>query len=79
MLTTASLAPVEIWRWQLEPDEEYPSHPHQAGVVETVNVTSGRMILVIDGTSTPSKPDRPPPSTATSRTPIAAQAPKPAT
>ena len=29
---------------------EYPSHPHQAGVVETVNVTAGRMILVIDGT-----------------------------
>jgi transcriptional regulator with XRE-family HTH domain len=50
MLTTAGPAPVEIWRWRLAPDEEYPSHPHQAGVVETVNVTSGRMILVIDGT-----------------------------
>lgn len=50
MLTTSGPAPVEVWRWQLEPDEEYPSHPHQAGVVETVSVNSGRMTLVVDGT-----------------------------
>ncbi|MFE5092602.1 helix-turn-helix domain-containing protein [Streptomyces sp. NPDC056638] len=50
MLTTSGPAPVEVWRWQLEPGEEYPSHPHQAGVVETVSVTSGRMTLVVDGT-----------------------------
>ncbi|MFE4539262.1 helix-turn-helix domain-containing protein [Streptomyces scopuliridis] len=50
MLTTSGPAPVEVWRWRLEPDEEYPSHPHQAGVVETVSVTSGRMTLVVDGT-----------------------------
>lgn len=49
MLTTSGAAPVEVWRWRLEPDEEYPSHPHQAGVVETVSVTSGRMTLVVDG------------------------------
>ncbi|GGZ25986.1 XRE family transcriptional regulator [Streptomyces nitrosporeus] len=49
MLTTSGPAPVEIWRWKLEPGEEYPSHPHQAGVVETVSVTSGRMVLVVDG------------------------------
>ncbi|MGG2464143.1 helix-turn-helix domain-containing protein [Streptomyces sp. RGM 3693] len=49
MLTTSGPAPVEVWRWQLEPDEEYPSHPHQAGVVETVSVTSGRMTLIVDG------------------------------
>lgn len=49
MLTTAGPAPVEVWRWRLEPDEEYASHPHQAGVVETVNVTAGRMTLVVDG------------------------------
>lgn len=49
MLTTSGTAPTEVWRWQLEPDEEYPSHPHQAGVVETVSVTSGRMTLVVDG------------------------------
>jgi transcriptional regulator with XRE-family HTH domain len=50
MLTTSGPAPVEVWRWRLEPDEEYPSHPHQAGVVETVSVTSGRMTLIVDGT-----------------------------
>ncbi|MER5183732.1 XRE family transcriptional regulator [Streptomyces sp. NPDC002896] len=50
MLTTSGPAPVEVWRWKLEPGEEYPSHPHQAGVVETVSVTSGRMTLLVDGT-----------------------------
>ncbi|SEN14467.1 helix-turn-helix domain-containing protein [Nonomuraea pusilla] len=49
MLTTPGPAPVEVWRWRLEPDEEYHSHPHQAGVVETVSVTAGRMTLVVDG------------------------------
>ncbi|MDX6351184.1 MAG: hypothetical protein QOF84_5974 [Streptomyces sp.] len=50
ILTTSGAAPVEVWRWQLEPGEEYPSHPHQAGVVETVNVTTGRMTLIVDST-----------------------------
>ena len=50
MLTTSGPTPVEVWRWNLEPDEEYPSHPHQAGVVETVSVTAGRMTLIVDGT-----------------------------
>ncbi|MGY5121463.1 helix-turn-helix domain-containing protein [Streptomyces sp. 900105755] len=49
MLTTSGPAPVEVWRWQLEPGEDYPSHPHQAGVVETVSVTAGRMTLIVDG------------------------------
>ncbi|MES4904275.1 MULTISPECIES: XRE family transcriptional regulator [unclassified Streptomyces] len=53
MLTTSGPAPVEVWRWRLEPGEEYPSHPHQAGVVETVSVTSGRMVLVVDGSEHP--------------------------
>ncbi|MGX1885358.1 helix-turn-helix domain-containing protein [Streptomyces sp. NPDC055287] len=50
MLTTSGPAPVEVWRWTLEPGEEYPSHPHQSGVVETVSVTAGQMVLVVDGT-----------------------------
>ncbi|MFC9277796.1 helix-turn-helix domain-containing protein [Streptomyces collinus] len=49
MLTTSGPAPVEVWRWRLEPGEEYPSHPHQAGVVETLSVTRGRMVLIVDG------------------------------
>ncbi|MFH8629100.1 helix-turn-helix domain-containing protein [Streptomyces lydicus] len=53
MLTTSGPAPVEVWRWKLQPGEEYPSHPHQAGVVETVSVTAGRMTLVVDGTEHP--------------------------
>ncbi|MFJ5724707.1 helix-turn-helix domain-containing protein [Streptomyces sp. NPDC093149] len=53
MLTTSGPAPVEVWRWRLEPGEEYPSHPHQAGVTETVSVTSGRMTLVVDGAEYP--------------------------
>ncbi|RVU27986.1 XRE family transcriptional regulator [Streptomyces antnestii] len=50
MLTTSGPAPVEVWRWRLEPGEDYPSHPHQAGVVETVSVTSGSVTLIVDGT-----------------------------
>ncbi|MEW1889175.1 XRE family transcriptional regulator [Streptomyces sp. NPDC085659] len=53
MLTTSGPAPVEVWRWKLEPGEEYPSHPHQAGVVETVSVTAGQMVLVADGVEHP--------------------------
>jgi len=53
MLTTSGAAPVEVWRWRLQPGEEYPSHPHQAEVVETVSVTSGQMVLVADGTEHP--------------------------
>ncbi|MGC9380722.1 helix-turn-helix domain-containing protein [Streptomyces sp. MH13] len=53
VLTTSGAAPVEVWRWKLEPGEEYPSHPHQAGVVETVSVVHGRMTLVVDGTEHP--------------------------
>ncbi|MFB7216028.1 helix-turn-helix domain-containing protein [Streptomyces sp. NPDC056255] len=53
MLTTSGPAPVEIWRWRLEPGEEYPSHPHQAGVTETISVTAGRMTLLVDGEEHP--------------------------
>ncbi|MGW1836060.1 helix-turn-helix domain-containing protein [Streptomyces sp. NPDC002067] len=53
LLTTSGPAPVEVWRWRLEPGEEYPSHPHQPQVVETVSVTSGRMTLIVDGTEHP--------------------------
>lgn len=53
LLTTTGPAPVEMWRWRLHPGEDYVSHPHPAGVVETVSVTRGRMILVVDGTEHP--------------------------
>jgi transcriptional regulator with XRE-family HTH domain len=53
MLTTGGPAATEVWRWTLEPGEEYPSHPHQTGVTETVSVTTGEMILVVDDTEYP--------------------------
>ncbi|WP_033826200.1 XRE family transcriptional regulator [Kitasatospora sp. MBT63] len=53
MLTTAGPAPVEVWRWLLHPGEEYTSHPHPAGVVETVSVTAGSMVLAVDGVEHP--------------------------
>ncbi|MFC7963926.1 cupin domain-containing protein [Streptomyces cinereoruber] len=53
MLTTGGPAATEVWRWTLEPGEEYTSHPHQAGVTETVSVTTGEMVLVVDGVEHP--------------------------
>ncbi|MFG7943481.1 helix-turn-helix domain-containing protein [Streptomyces cacaoi] len=53
VLTTAGPAATEVWRWTLEPGEEYASHPHQAGVTETVSVTAGEMVLVVDGAEYP--------------------------
>ncbi|MFF1546101.1 helix-turn-helix domain-containing protein [Streptomyces sp. NPDC058291] len=53
MLTTGGPAATEVWRWTLEPGEEYRSHPHQAGVTETVSVTTGQMALVVDGVEYP--------------------------
>ena len=53
MLTTSGPTTVEVWRWKLQPGEEYSSHPHQAGVVETLSVTAGRMVLVVDGVEHP--------------------------
>ncbi|MEU7169485.1 XRE family transcriptional regulator [Streptomyces morookaense] len=53
MLTTGGPAATEVWRWTLEPGEEYPSHPHQVGVTETVSVTAGQMVLVVDGAEYP--------------------------
>ncbi|MBO3751756.1 helix-turn-helix domain-containing protein [Streptosporangiaceae bacterium NEAU-GS5] len=50
MLVTSGPAPVEVWRWRLHAGEEYRCQPHQTGVVETLNVVSGRMTLLVDGT-----------------------------
>jgi transcriptional regulator with XRE-family HTH domain len=50
LLTTATAAPVELWRWQLAADERYESHPHPPGVVETVTVIKGTAVLGVDTT-----------------------------
>lgn len=49
LLTTPTAAPVELWRWHLGPGQAYDSHPHPAGVVETVTVIAGTAVLVVDG------------------------------
>lgn len=79
MLTTSGPAPVEVWRWQLAPGEEYPSHPHQAGVVETVSVTVGEMILEVDGTEHPVEAGQTATFDGNAPTPTAVPARRPAT
>jgi transcriptional regulator with XRE-family HTH domain len=48
LLTTATAAPVELWRWQLSAGETYDSHPHPPGVVETVTVLTGTAVIGVD-------------------------------
>lgn len=40
-------APVELWRWVLQPCEEYLSHAHPRGVTETITVICGSFTLVV--------------------------------
>jgi transcriptional regulator with XRE-family HTH domain len=49
IVTTATAAPVELWQWDLGPGEGYDSHPHQAGVAETVTVIRGSAVVVVNG------------------------------
>ena len=53
LLTNPRPAPVEVWRWRLHPRERYDSHPHPAGVTETVTVVRGQMLLVVGDTARP--------------------------
>jgi transcriptional regulator with XRE-family HTH domain len=47
LLTAARPTPVEVWRWRLHPGERHDSHPHGAGVTETLTVVRGQMLLVV--------------------------------
>lgn len=47
LLTTKTLAPVELWWWHLHEGETGNCRRHGAGVVETVTVTSGQLVLVV--------------------------------
>jgi transcriptional regulator with XRE-family HTH domain len=55
LLTTPTAAPVELWRWHLADGERYESHPHPAGVVETITVISGAAVITVDGTEYPAR------------------------
>ena len=56
LVTTPTAAPVELWRWDLGPGESYQSHPHLAGLVETVTMISGTAVVTVDGTDYPLRP-----------------------
>jgi transcriptional regulator with XRE-family HTH domain len=47
ILTNPHPAPVEVWRWRLQPGERFHSRAHQAGVTETVTVLRGQMELTL--------------------------------
>src|SRR3954468_8316977 len=47
LLTNPRPSPVEVWRWRLHPGERHDSHPHGAGVTETLTVVRGQMLLVV--------------------------------
>src|SRR4051794_22659671 len=53
LLTAAWPTPVEVWRWRLHPGERHDSHPHGAGVTETLTVVRGQMLLVLGDTERP--------------------------
>jgi transcriptional regulator with XRE-family HTH domain len=53
LLTNPRPTPVEVWRWRLHPGERYDSHPHPAGVTETLTVVRGQMVLVLGDTAYP--------------------------
>lgn len=53
LLTNPRPAPVEIWRWSLHPGERCDSHPHPAGVTETLTVLRGQVVLIVAGAEHP--------------------------
>jgi transcriptional regulator with XRE-family HTH domain len=53
LLTNPRPAPVEVWRWHLHPGERHDSHPHQAGVTETLTVIRGQLLLGVGDTVRP--------------------------
>jgi transcriptional regulator with XRE-family HTH domain len=53
LLTNPRPAPVEVWRWRLHPGERYDSHPHPAGITETLTVVRGQMLLALGDTVRP--------------------------
>lgn len=53
LLTNPQPAPVEVWRWQLHPDERHDSRAHQPGVTETLTIVRGQGLLVLGGAAHP--------------------------
>jgi quercetin dioxygenase-like cupin family protein len=53
LLTNPRPAPVEVWRWRLQPGERHDSHAHPVGVTETLTVVRGQMLLTVGDTVRP--------------------------
>jgi transcriptional regulator with XRE-family HTH domain len=49
VLVTDGPAPVELWRWRLEPEEAYENVPYPVEVPKTATVLAGALELVVDG------------------------------
>ncbi|MEV6263056.1 XRE family transcriptional regulator [Streptomyces sp. NPDC051784] len=49
LVGTDARGPVELWSWHLMPGEGSASDPHPEGTVELLHVTTGELILTVDG------------------------------
>jgi transcriptional regulator with XRE-family HTH domain len=43
---------LELWRWELKPGERYDASRHGRGTRELIHVTSGRLVLEVEGNGT---------------------------
>ena len=43
---------VEVWQWELKPGERYEATRHGRGTRELIHVTSGRLLLDVEGQTT---------------------------
>lgn len=53
LLTNPRPAPVEVWRWVLNPGERHDSHAHPVGTTETLTVIRGQMRLTTGDSERP--------------------------
>jgi transcriptional regulator with XRE-family HTH domain len=49
---TAGPDMLELWRWELRPGERYDASCHGRGTRELIHVTSGRLVLEVEGKDT---------------------------
>lgn len=69
VLLAGTLGPdmLELWRWEMKPDEVWESSSHSRGTREIIHVTRGKLVLLVDdnksivaaGTSAIALTDRP--------------------
>ena len=54
MLLAGTTGPdmLEMWRWELKPGERFEASRHSRGTRELIHVTSGRLVLEVEGQGT---------------------------